>query len=230
MKPAVAVMAKAPGLEPVKSRLYPLLTAERATDLYRCFLLDRLDELTQLTGIEPVIAFTPPEGRPVLAAMAPPGWRLVEQRGLDLGERLANLLADLLADGHPGAMAIDSDSPTLPMGYVSDAARRLMSDAADVVLGPCEDGGYYLVGLQRPCPALFTGIPWSTDRVLGLTVEKARDQKLRTHLLPTWFDVDTEADLRRLRRELMTTGRGPRRTFAFVSELFRDGAHRPPGA
>jgi rSAM/selenodomain-associated transferase 1 len=223
MKPAVAVMAKAPGLGPVKTRLCPLLTAERATDLYRCFLLDRLDELTVLTGIEPVVAFTPPEGRPVLAAMAPPGLRLVEQRGRDLGERLSNLLADLLGDGHPGALAIDSDSPTLPMGYVAEAARRLESGAADVVLGPCEDGGYYLVGLQHPCPALFADIPWSTDRVLGLTVEKARHQRLRTHLLPTWFDVDTEADLRRLRRELMAAGRGPQRTFAFVSELFRDG-------
>jgi rSAM/selenodomain-associated transferase 1 len=222
MRPAVAVMAKTPGLGPVKSRLHPSLTQARATDLYRCFLLDRLDGLKALDGVEPVIAFTPPEGRPLLAAVAPPGFRLVAQRGRDLGERLSNLLSDLLSQGHKGAMAIDSDSPTLPMSYVLDAVRQLEMDASDIVLGPCEDGGYYLIGLSRPCPALFEGIPWSTDRVLGLTLDKARQQGLRTHLLPTWFDVDTEPDLRRLRAEMMAAGSGPRRTFAFVSQLFRE--------
>jgi len=227
----VAVMAKTPGLGPVKSRLHPSLTAERATDLYRCFLLDRLDGVTALDGVEPVIAFTPPEGGPLLAAVAPPGFRLVAQRGRDLGERLSNLLSDLLQKGHHGAMAIDSDSPTLPMSYVADAAKQLETDATDVVVGPCEDGGYYLIGLSRPCPALFDGIPWSTDRVLGLTLDKARQQRLRTHLLPRWFDVDTEPDLQRLWAEMMAAGRGPRRTFSFVKQLFREGgssAHPVP--
>ena len=218
----MAVMAKTPGLGPVKSRLHPSLTPERATDLYRCFLLDRLDGVTAVDGVEPVIAFTPPEGRPLLAAIAPTGFRLVAQRGRDLGERLSNLLNDLLREGHNGAMAIDSDSPTLPMSYVSDAARQLEIGASDIVLGPCEDGGYYLIGLSRPCPALFEGIPWSTDRVLGLTLDKAGQQGLRAHLLPTWFDVDTEPDLRRLAAEMMAAGNGPRRTFAFVSQLFRE--------
>ncbi|MGH7334832.1 MAG: TIGR04282 family arsenosugar biosynthesis glycosyltransferase [Candidatus Rokuibacteriota bacterium] len=223
VKPAVAVMAKTPGLAPVKSRLHPLLTSERATDLYRCFLLDRLDGLTALDRVDRVIAFTPPEGGPLLAAVAPPSFRLIPQRGDDLGERLSNLLTDLLGEGRPGAMAIDSDSPTLPMTYVDDAATKLEHNIADLVLGPCEDGGYYLIGLGRPCPALFDGIPWSTERVLGLTLHKACQQGLRTHLLPRWFDVDTEQDLRRLRREMMTAGRGPRRTFTFVSDLFGDG-------
>jgi uncharacterized protein len=218
----VAVMAKTPGLGPVKSRLHRSLTPEQATDLYRCFLLDRLDGVTALDGVEPVIAFTPPEGRPLLAAVAPPGFRLVAQRGRDLGERLSNLLGDLLREGHNGAMAIDSDSPTLPMSYVSQAARQLEIDGADIVLGPSEDGGYYLIGLSRPCPALFDGIPWSTDRVLDLTLDKAREQGLRTHLLPTWFDVDTEPDLRRLAAEMTAAGNGPRRTFAFVSHLFKE--------
>jgi rSAM/selenodomain-associated transferase 1 len=215
-------MAKTPGLGTVKSRLHASLTPDRATDLYRCFLLDRLDGVTALDGVEPVIAFTPPEGRPLLAAIAPPGFRLVAQRGCDLGERLSNLLGDLLREGHNGAMAIDSDSPTLPMSYVSEAARQLEIDGADIVLGPCEDGGYYLIGLSRPCPALFDGIPWSTNRVLDLTLDKAREQGLRTHLLPTWFDVDTEPDLRRLRAEMTAAGNGPRRTFAFVSQLFKE--------
>src|SRR5215470_8643736 len=168
LPPAVAVMAKVPGSGPVKSRLHGALTAERATELYRCFLLDRLDAVATLADVTPVVAFTPAEARPALAA----------QEGADLGERLSTLLTALLGRGHTGAIAIDSDSPTLPMAYVTEAARHLAGGLSDVVLGPCEDGGYYLIGLAAPQPALFEGIPWSTDAVLALTLEKARRQDL----------------------------------------------------
>jgi glycosyltransferase A (GT-A) superfamily protein (DUF2064 family) len=124
-------------------------------------------------------------------------------------------------DGHPGAIAIDSDSPTLPMEYVVEGARVLESDAADLVLGPCDDGGYYFVGLRAPQPALFEGIPWSTREVLLLTLEKARRLGLRLHLLSQWFDVDTESDLRRLHAQLVAAGDGPPRTSAFVRGLYR---------
>jgi rSAM/selenodomain-associated transferase 1 len=219
VKPAVAVMARAPGFGPVKSRLHPVLGPEGATDLYRCFLLDRLDAVATLPGVAPVLAFTPPEAGESLAAVAPRGFRLLPQRGADLGERLDTLLTDLLDAGHPGAMAIDSDSPTLPMSYVADAAARLGEGSADLVVGPCEDGGYYLVGVRAPQPALFENMPWSTDRVLALTVARARERGLRVHRLPPWFDVDTPEDLGRLRTEMTAAGGGPARTFAFVSAL-----------
>jgi len=216
-------MAKVPALGPVKSRLHAALTPERTTELYRCFLLDRLDALAALPGIRPVVAVTPPEGKEILAALAPPGYRLVAQRGLDLGKRLANVLTDLLGEGHRGAIAIDSDSPTLPMRYVTEAAAQLDGGGADLVLGPCEDGGYYLIGLRAPQPALFEDMPWSTEQVLALTVERARDRQLGIHLLPVWFDVDTEPDLRRLHAEMTAAGDGPARTFAFVRDLYRSG-------
>lgn len=218
--PAVAVMAKVPGMVPVKSRLHASLDADRATDLYRCFLLDRLDAVAALPGVIPVVAFTPVDAEPVMRGLAPDGVRLLHQRGRDLGERLANLLEDLLAAGHAAAIAIDSDSPTLPMPYLVDAARRLAGGRADVVLGPCDDGGYYLVGVRSPRSALFQGIPWSTSAVLSSTLAKAHALGLRVDLLPTWFDVDTEADLRRLHAEMKAAGGGPPRTFAFVAGLF----------
>jgi 2-phospho-L-lactate guanylyltransferase (CobY/MobA/RfbA family) len=111
-------MAKVPGAAAVKSRLSPPLTPAEATELYRCFLLDRLDGIARLAGVERVVAFTPPEARAPMAALAPPGFRLLPQEGSDLGQRLANLLARLLAEGRSGAIAVDSDSPTLPMAYV----------------------------------------------------------------------------------------------------------------
>jgi rSAM/selenodomain-associated transferase 1 len=214
-------MAKVPGAAPVKSRLHAALTEARATELYRCFLLDRLDALAAVPGIARVVAFTPPAARTQMAALAPAGFRLVAQEGDDLTERLTRLFDRLMAEGHPAALAMDSDSPTLPMAYVADAARALVAGEADVVLGPSEDGGYYLIGVRAPRPELFEDVPWSTADVLEVTLARARGLGLRVRLLPAWFDVDTEADFQRLRAELTGGGAGPARTVAFVRELAR---------
>jgi hypothetical protein len=216
-------MAKVPGATAVKSRLHPVLGASLATRLYDCFLRDRLDALATVAGIDRVVAFTPPEAREAMARLTPPGFALVAQRGMDLGARLHGLLAELLASGHPGAIAIDSDSPTLPMHYVAEAARVLATGAAEVAIGPCDDGGYYLIGVRSPHPNLFEGIPWSTDRVLPLTLERARQDGLRTHMLAAWFDVDTETDLARLEATLATQVTGPRRTMKLIREIAAAG-------
>ena len=210
--PALAVMARAPGSEMVKSRLHAALGAARATLLYRCFLLDGLEAAAALPGLAPVLAYSPPRAVRAMAALAPVGMRLIAQRGEDLGARMAHLAARLLADGHGAALLIGSDLPTLPPAYLAEAARVLEEGAVDVVLGPAEDGGYYLIGLARPVPALFEGIAWSTAGVLEATRARARALGLREHLLPTWYDVDTPADLDRLRRDLARPGPGARRT------------------
>jgi rSAM/selenodomain-associated transferase 1 len=221
LPPAVAVMAKVPGATAVKSRLHESLGAERATELYRCFLLDRLDAVATLHDITGVVAFTPLEAETLMHALAPPTLQLVPQRGKDLGERLSNIVTELLDRGHAGAIAVDSDSPTLPMAYLAEAATILSGPTCDVVLGPCEDGGYYLVGLRYPQPALFEGIPWSTDAVFAMTLDKARARGLSVHVLPQWFDVDTEMDLRRLYADITATAHGPQRTYVFVRQLYR---------
>src|SRR6266545_2743286 len=220
LPPAVAVMAKVPGMSPVKSRLHAALTAERATELYRCFLLDRLDAIARLQGVSPVVAFTPEDAEHVMRGLAPAGFELVPQRGGDLGQRLSALLTALVERGHAGAIALDSDSPTLPMAYVADAAKVLAGGRCDVALGPCEDGGYYLVGLRSPQPALFEGIPWSTDAVFAMTLDKARARGLSIHVLPQWFDVDTDADLRRLHASMPASAHNSQRTSAFVWQLY----------
>ena len=222
-RPAVAVMAKVPGAAAVKSRLHPAVGAATATRLYDCFLRDRLDALATVEGIDRMIAFTPADAGHVVAELAPRGFTLVAQRGADLGARLDNLLTDLVAAGHAGAIAIDSDSPTLPMHYVAEAAALLERHEADVVVGPCDDGGYYLIGVRTRHPELFDAMPWSTERVLPLTLERAQHLGLRTHLLSPWFDVDTEADLVRLQEELAKEPGGPRRTVALLRELAAAG-------
>jgi glycosyltransferase A (GT-A) superfamily protein (DUF2064 family) len=89
--------------------------------------------------------------------------------------------------------------------------------AVDVVVGPCEDGGYYLIGLRAPAPALFRDMPWSTEAVTEETLARARALRLRLALLPTWFDVDRGEDLARLRAPAPPEAFRPPRTLAFLA-------------
>lgn len=201
MTVAVAIMAKAPRPGAVKTRLCPPLTSHEAAELSRCFLLDKIAQLRALTGASLAVAFTPDSERPLFEALAP-GFALVPQRGDDLGGRLHSTLETLLRLGHTAAIAVDSDTPTLPTEFLQRAVELSAARETDVVLGPTEDGGYYLIGLHAAHPKLFDGMPWSTSAVLGETLSRARAARLRTACLPSWFDVDTPADLERLRAGL----------------------------
>lgn len=153
-----------------------------------------------------------------MRALVPAGVRLVPQAGVDLGARLDRLLTDLLAEGYAAAIALDADSPTLPTAFVETACRGLLDRTADVVVGPCDDGGYYLIGLRTPAPALFREMPWSTAAVLPETVDRAKRAGLTLTLLPPWFDVDRGEDLARLRRSAEAPEAfRPRRTLAFLA-------------
>ena len=198
---AVAIMAKAPRPGAVKTRLCPPLLAAEAAALYRCFLLDKIAAVQALSGVRPMVAYTPDEAQAEFAVLAP-DFALVPQRGPDLGARLHTTLASLLAAGHPGAIAVDSDTPTLPREFLQQAVDCLTGPGPDVVLGPTEDGGYYLIGVRVANRALFDDMPWSTSAVLEITLRRAAAAGLQTVCTPAWFDVDTPDDLRRLRTVL----------------------------
>jgi hypothetical protein len=202
-KVAVAIMAKAPRPGTVKTRLCPPLLATEAAALYRSFLLDKIAAVRELADAQPVIAYTPPEARAEFDGFAP-DFSLVAQEGPDLGARLHSTLAGLLGAGHAGAIAVDSDTPTLPGDFLQQAVQCLSRPGPDVVLGPTEDGGYYLIGVRRAHRELFEGVPWSTSAVLDVTLRRAADAGLRAVCLPSWFDVDTPDDLERLRAGLDT--------------------------
>jgi len=214
---ALIVMAKEPSPGGTKTRLSPPLTAREAADLYRCFLLDTLDLMRRVASAQPVIAYAPPEAEPAFRDLAPPGFELIPQVGPDLGDRLDRVVADCLRKGYRRAVIVASDSPTIPLATLEQAFAELDDAAVDVVLGPCDDGGYYLVGLKRRCPALFRGIVMSTATVLEETLARAEQQGLRVACLPPWYDVDTFDDLARLKRELCATPEHPaQRTRAFL--------------
>ncbi len=147
-----------------------------------------------------MVAFAPDDGRALLQTLLPPGLLWTCQQGSDLGERMAGALADAHAQGFEPLVVVGTDSPTLPPRFVSEALAVLSAGAAEVVLGPTEDGGYYLVGTNTPTPGLFDGVAWSTSRTYADTAGNADRLGLRRHILPPWYDIDTPDDLARLRR------------------------------
>jgi rSAM/selenodomain-associated transferase 1 len=195
-------MAKEPLAGRTKTRLCPPLSGQEAAELYRCFLLDTLELMQGVASAQPIVAYHPDEAGAFFRRFAPSGFYFIPQVGADLGERLDHVLTHCLQNGFRQAVVTDSDSPTLPVAYLEQAFRALDDPAVDVVLGPCEDGGYYLIGLKSPCAALFRGIVMSTSTVLAETLERAQEQGLRVACLPRWYDVDTYEDLARLVEEL----------------------------
>ena len=191
----LVVVAKSPVAGEVKTRLMPHFTAAEAADLFRCFLQDRITEMSRLKGIDLAVAFTPADARAAFAGMARNGFQLFAQKGEDLGQRLSNIFIDQLALDYDAVSIIDSDTPDLPGAIVEQSFQMLMSNEIDAVYGPCDDGGYYLVGMRRPYPELFEDIPWSTRAVLKITLERAHGLGIKTRLLPAWNDLDTVEDL-----------------------------------
>lgn len=223
MRRALFVMAKDPRAGQVKTRLCPPLTPEMAARLYLCFLLDVVDLVAGIPGVDPVIAFSPPDAREEFSRLVSGPFLLIPQQGADLGARLENSFRLLFQQGYDQVAAVSTDSPDLPLEYLREAFTRL--DKAPVVLGPCPDGGYYLIGLSRLIPALFRDMPWSTDRVVPETDARVKGMGLALSYLPGWHDVDTGADLNRLVEALTAVGRpGTRapRTTRFCRQEFRD--------
>lgn len=200
MDQALIVVAKEPIRGRTKTRLCPPFTHESAAEFYRCLLLDTLALMARLPHVDRTVAYAPEGARPFFRRIAPNGFKMVPQHGMDLGERLSNAMRHHFRMGYRRVAIMNSDGPTLPLAYLAEAFSGL--DGADVTLGPSHDGGYYLIGMKRPQPALFQGITWSTAQVTSQTLAIGRRLGLRVHLLPEWYDVDVAEDLIPLRRTL----------------------------
>jgi len=191
-------MAKHPAPGRVKTRLAAAIGAAAAVSLSRAFIRDLA---TRLAALPYAVTWAYwPRGAPfrALLGVQPVGWRCCLQRGRDLGERMANAIRDELARGSWPVVVIGADVPHLPTGLLADAMGALAS-GSDLVLGPAIDGGYYLIGVKAPQPALFTELPWGSEAVFTATRRRARRLGLRTHVLSPTFDVDEGKDLDRLR-------------------------------
>jgi uncharacterized protein len=205
MENALLVIAKRPAPGQTKTRLTPPLSPEHAAELYEYFLQDTLHLARHVPNVTRMIAYAPLDAENYFNQLAP-DYMLVPQLGNDLGERLDNVLTQCLNDGYARVVIMDSDSPTLPSQFVANAFNALQD--ADVVLGPCDDGGYYLIGLTRPQPRLLREVKMSTPNVLRDTLAIAREEHLRVALLDAWYDVDTANELEHLREDLRASHNG----------------------
>jgi hypothetical protein len=191
----LVVMSKEPVAGKVKTRLQPELSPAQAADLYRCFLQDRLEEMTGLEDVDTAVAYDPPSAAKNFASFVPDSFRIFPQQGEGLSERLDIIFSDAFDEGYGTVSIVDSDSPDLPRAFVLESF-RLLKKEADIVFGPCRDGGYYLVGMNARRGGVFDGIPWSSSGVLHKSIERAQLLGLRVSLLPAWQDIDTFDDLR----------------------------------
>ena len=153
--------------------------------------------VSKLADVEPHLFVDQPwEGFDSLA-----GGRPVHiQQGHTLGTRMLSCLQSLTSLSFKSSVIIGSDSPTLPKAHI-EAAFDLLENEHDAVLGPAEDGGYYLVGCRRPRPGMFDDVSWSSHQTLAQTRTAFGAQGYRTRLAPLWSDVDSIEDVRRLASE-----------------------------
>lgn len=207
---AIAMVCKTPGIGGGKSRLRPLLGAERVAQLSACFIRDvaaALEAVPGPLGRDLFALFSPAGSEPALRPLLPLPWTLIMRQEASVGAVLDMSMTAFFAAGHDCAILVNADSPTLPTAIVVEAIAALRAPGDRVVLGPALDGGYYLVGLKRPHPRLFQDIGWSTPAVLACTLDRAREIGLPVTLLPPWYDVDEPQDFRMLQEDL--AGRGP---------------------
>jgi rSAM/selenodomain-associated transferase 1 len=189
------VFAKRPEPGRVKTRLCPAFTPAQAAALYRAMLADVLEASAAMAGdagLDAVLAVAPAHACAEQARECPPAFRVVAQRGADLGARMEWAIAEAAAGGASPILLRGSDNPALGADAVRGACDALTT--CDVALAPDLGGGYGLVGLRRPAPGLFSH-PMSTSTVLEDTLEGAARQGLRVRLLESCFDIDTVQDL-----------------------------------
>ncbi len=192
-KRILGIFAKQPVPGQVKTRLCPPLSARQAADLYFVSLQETVARAQTLTSCDLAICYSGDGG---WFAATFPGISLVPQHGNGLGERMAQCLSGWLAEGYEAAVLIGSDAPDLPTALIEEAFSAL--EGADLVHGPALDGGYYLVGESTHNDQLYSGIAWSTDKVLEQTLAKATTLGLSSVLLPDWDDLDDLPALLRL--------------------------------
>ncbi len=235
----MAFMAKASAPGRAKTRLVPPLTFDEAASLNTAFLQDVADNVLSAARqaapdarIAGYAAYGPPGSEDFFRRTLPEAIGLIGAWQPNFGACLLHTIEEILARGHGSAVVLNSDSPTLPTALLLETAAVLAQAGDRAVLGPSNDGGYYLLGLKVAHRRMFDDIAWSTACVAEQTLERAREIGLDVHRLPVWYDVDDADGLRRLYGELCgeDLAQGPTlhpphyaaQTAKLISTLWRD--------
>ena len=224
-KSALVIFARAPRPGAVKTRLLPAFTAQEACEIHLALLGDVVERSLRAAGsrAHPLLAWSErPDPGAAAPADLPAGLDEAVQPPGSLGERMALTVQERLRAGFAGVLILGSDAPTLPDDHLVAALDAL--GEGKVVLGPAEDGGYYLVGMSRLHPEIFRNVAWGTPEVLAVTRKRLRHSGIGFEELGAWHDVDTPADVGRLWKEMLRLkGRRPealpRRSWSVLSRL-----------
>jgi len=217
---ALVVMARYPQIGTTKTRLARMIGDEETVRLYRAFLTDLAHKFAgQICDLH--WAYTPAEVDYLsfIATLAPAfieHMHAFPQQGIDLGARLYHVFRWTYDRAYQRTIIIGSDSPQISPKTVEQARKAL--DKADVVLGPADDGGYYLIAMRRPYD-VFRDIPMSTSIVAQKTIELAQSQGLKVHTLENLFDIDELPDLVRLAQLLETDSSHAPETATYLATI-----------
>lgn len=195
----VYVVAKAPRAGEAKTRLSPPLDPVQAARIADAFLRDTIS-LAAHAGVDVRLVCRNVADAAYLRTQTGTLPILV-QHGAGLSAALQSAFAEGLRAGYVGVGVLAADTPALPSAIIAEAFDSL-GRGADVALGRSDDGGYYLLAARRAHPSLFADMSWSTSGVAAETLRRCAALGLRTHLLPTWMDVDDPVALGRLRAAL----------------------------
>lgn len=197
-KKALIIFAKQPVPGEVKTRMVPPLSPRQAAQLYHLMLTDIFSSTESLDGVDRVLFYAGGDDAETHFHELFPGLPLYSQQGADLGPKMEAAFSRVFAMGYRTVAIIGTDSPDLPVSFIEDAFGRLEYGKTDVVFGPAEDGGYYLLAMKRVHSELFRGISWSSGQVLRESLAKAKSMGLEVSTLPEWHDLDTVEDLSKL--------------------------------
>jgi glycosyltransferase A (GT-A) superfamily protein (DUF2064 family) len=200
----------------VKTRLSPPLSSEQAMQMGAAFLRDITENLAlaaREAAIDAFVAYAPAGDAHLFDGHLAPGTRLLVAEGdivapagvAGFGRCLLQTIEALLAAGYGAACVLNADSPTLPTGYLVRLAELLAVPGDRAVLGPAEDGGYYVLGMKTCHAGLFADIAWSTGLVADQTRARAAEANVSLPELPPWYDVDDPDALDRMARECLAT-------------------------
>ena len=202
---AVGIICKAPIPGRTKTRLAAIIGPEAAAQLSACFLQDIAQTVTKLPkqlACRGYAVYAPAGAEAELRRMLPSTFGLMLQANAELGRVLLGATCEFLTAGYDCVVLVNGDSPTLPPSLLAEAIQALRRPGDRMVLGPASDGGYYLIGLKAPHRHLFADIPWGTNAVARLTLQRATEIGLDAVCLPEWYDIDNAETLDWLREEL----------------------------
>jgi rSAM/selenodomain-associated transferase 1 len=193
---ALVIFARYPEAGSVKTRLIPDLTPAQATALYSAMTEDAVSLHAADPEYDTIVCFSPEESRDDFKAWLGEDVRLMPQEGDELGARQLNAFRSAFSRGYEKAVIIGSDNPCVTRIDVKFTFGSLK--VTDVVLGPSEDGGYYLIGARKAYRELFEDIEWGGTQVLDETLKKAETAGISVNLIDRRFDIDRIDDVRML--------------------------------